>query len=298
MKYQELRLANQSLQDAYDRLLTQKEKMVQNEKMASIGMLTTGIAQEINSPLGFIRSNLEILQDYLERINEGLRAYMTTCDKLQATSPTADQLKLMHSLHEKHQELEMDFIASDSQASLEEALVGIQRVEGIIKNLRDFSNTDSDYRTLTDINSCLDNTLNLIWNQIRYVCNVKKQYGQLPGIFANGGQLSQVFVNVIMNAVQAFDKEDNILEIHTRFENDTVVIDFIDNGPGIPQEILGKIFDPFFSTRELLGGSGLGLYISHGVIRKHHGDITVTSTAGAGARFTIMLPTDIRGGER
>ena len=297
-RYRQLLESHQQLQEDYDRLVTQKERMVQREKMASIGMLADGIAQEINNPIGFIRSNLETLQDYVERIKQGLQDHKAAIDRLASTSPTAAQTRLLEALEQRFSELQMEFIAKDSVASIEESLVGIRRVEGIIDNLRDFSRADSGERTLTDINEIIDGTLSLVWNQIKFACNVRKVYGDLPQIYAIGGQLRQVFVNVIMNAVQAFDQDDNTLEIHTRFENDMVIIEFADNGPGIPAEIVDKIFDPFFSTKEIIGGSGMGLYISHGVISSHRGEILVSSEPGKGARFTIKLPTDIRGAER
>lgn len=186
-----------------------------------------------------------------------------------------------------------DYLCADSLDSINEGLEGLARVEDITKNLKEFSHSESDKRTLLDVNEVLEESLKLIANELKYRCDVVKAFGDIPKIYGSVGQFSQIFINLAINAAQAMDKR-GILEVKTYNGNDTVIIEFTDTGPGILPENMAKLFDPFFTTKDIGVGTGLGLYVSHGIATKHYGSIKAENVAGKGARFTVTLPRDVR----
>jgi signal transduction histidine kinase len=187
----------------------------------------------------------------------------------------------------------LSYIAVDSLSSINESLSGTKRVEDIVRRLKDFSHSDSSQREHIDINQCIDDAIGLVWNKIKYKCDIKKNYGSIPKIFACSGELNQVFVNIIMNAVHSIE-DKGVIEIETSADSEKVFANFTDTGAGVAEENLNKLFDPFFTTKDVGSGTGLGLYVSHGLIEKHKGSITVKSKLGSGSTFTISLPVDVR----
>ena len=240
-------------------------QLIQMEKMASIGTLAAGIAHEINNPLGFLLSNLESLRDYVKSfVNE-----------LPPDNP-----------HNKT-------LLEDFLPMTEESLEGALRIKRIVSDLRTFSRQSETEKVLTDINHILDSTLSIVWNEIKYKISLSKDFQATSEIFTDPTQLSQVFLNILLNASQAIDASESIAEkgtIHlTTYEDEKYLyVKIKDNGCGIPKEVLPKIFDPFFSTKKK--GSGLGLSVSYNIIKQHHGDIKVDSAPGEGTTFTILLP--------
>lgn len=293
----ELFEANETLSGAYLDLQNQKEQMVLQEKLASIGLLAAGVAHEINNPIGFIRSNMETLKNYFSSIKLILDAYKELESKIGSSefkSEFSAEIDLLKSLAESH---DLSYIADDASLSIEESLEGTKRVEEIVRNLKDFSRTDKDERKKIDINDCIDSSINLAWNEIKYNCEIKRDYQELPGIYACAAQLNQVFINIILNASHAIDK-DGIIEISTKSDDRDVHITLTDNGEGIPEKHLNNLFDPFFTTKDVGEGTGLGLYVSHGLIQKHKGSISVSNQPGKGACFRISLPIDMRADRR
>ncbi len=289
----ELFETNTTLSVAYEDLKNQKEQMVQHEKLASIGLLAAGVAHEINNPIGFIRSNLETLEKYLESIQIVLAAYEKLSEQLRtpnAAENLSQPLDELSALIKKH---ELDYITEDSMSCITESISGTKRVENIVRNLRDFSRTDKDERVSLNINGCIDDSINLITNEIKYKCVIKKEYAEVPEIFGCPGQLNQVLINILLNSVQAIETKGEI-RIRTRADAENIFIDIIDNGPGFSEDNIKKLFDPFFTTKGLKEGTGLGLYISHGLVQKHRGQITAANEPGSGARITISLPIDMR----
>ena len=292
-KSRELFNANETLSKAFDDLKDHKEHLVQQEKLASIGLLAAGVAHEINNPIGFIRSNLETLEKYLESIRVVLSAYAQLSGQLTQAAATAELSDSLEGINLLIKDRELDFISEDAVSCIKESLSGTKRVEDIVRNLKDFSRTDKDERLKLNINQVIDDSINLVWNEIKYKCTVKKSYGDLPDIYACAGQLNQVLINVLMNSMQAMGTSGEI-EIRTSADSEYVHIDIIDDGPGFPEEDLFKLFDPFFTTKGIKEGTGLGLYISHGLVQKHRGKILAANEAGRGARITISLPIDMR----
>jgi len=249
--------------------------LYQQEKMASIGQLAAGVAHEINNPIGFISSNLGSCKKYLSKIMEYIEATSKYND--------AEELQLLQ------KQLKLDFIFDDFNDLVGESIEGTNRVAEIVKNLKNFSRVDEKDQTQTDINECLENTLKVIWNELKYKTKVEKKYGKLPHILCFPKQLSQVFMNILINAAHSI-KETGEITISTWHENNNIFITISDTGSGIAPNDLNKVFDHFFTTKEVGQGTGLGLSISYEIIKKHAGKIAVESNVGRGTTFTITIP--------
>lgn len=297
IRSRELFEANRVLKSAYDSLSQQKDQFVQQEKLASIGLLAAGIAHEINNPIGFIKSNLQTLEEYLEVMNKLLIPFREVAARVLENPQTVDYEKELTALVHLARENDLAHIVTDSLESIRENLQGTRRVEEIIVNLRDFSRQDSDKRVLCDINLVIESTLRLLMNEIKYKVKIRKDLQKLPLCYACVGQLNQVFINILLNAIQAMGN-GGVISIRSRVDGDKVRIELADSGPGIPEENLIKLFDPFFTTKDVGHGTGLGLYISRGIIEQHRGSIQVSNNPDGGACFIITLPVDIRQTER
>lgn len=278
----ELNERNAEIQQAYDNLKRVQAQLLQQDKMASVGQLAAGVAHEINNPMGFITSNLGSLGKYVEK----LTAYLDADERVLAgCDPAIRQVAAQERLKYK-----IDHILRDMPELITESSDGAQRVRQIIQNLKNFSRIESAEFTHADINEGLDSTLLIAWNELKYKAAVTREYGQLPKILCNMGQLNQVFLNILINAAQAIESQGEI-RIATRAENESVIIAISDSGSGIAPENIKRIFDPFFTTKEVGKGVGLGLAISYDiVVNKHGGSIEVVSKIGKGSTFTITLP--------
>jgi len=282
-----LRQKKRELEAAYHELKTAQTQIFQQEKMASIGQLAAGVAHEINNPVGFIMSNLGSLQKYLARLTEFISLQTDTLQSLSSISETPSQV--LQEIEEKKQTLKIDYILHDTRALITESLDGAEKVKKIVQDFKNFSHIGNTEQKLTDINECLESTINIVWNELKYKATLEKAFGDLPKTCCNPGQLSQVFVNILMNAVQAIEKQ-GIIWISTWWRNTDISIVIQDTGCGIPQNTIRKIFDPFFTTKEVGKGTGLGLSIVYEIIKKHAGTISVESDVGKGTTFTITIP--------
>jgi len=274
---------NSELQKAYDELKATQSQFVHQEKMASIGQLAAGVAHEINNPIGFVTSNLGTLQKYTAKVAEFLKSQAEIFPQ-KAGDDRAVRLA------EISRQLKIEPILEDLPSLIAESLDGVERVRKIVQNLKSFSRVDQSDYSLADINQCLDDTLNIIWNELKYKCTVKKDYGDLPQTRCYPQQLNQVFMNLLVNAAQAIETKGEIA-ITTRASETEITIAIADSGSGIPQEALNKIFEPFFTTKEVGKGTGLGLSIVYDIVtKKHGGKIEVTSEPGKGTTFVVTLP--------
>jgi signal transduction histidine kinase len=202
-------------------------------------------------------------------------------------------------MDELKKKLKIDFIMKDFQKVIADSLNGTQRIKKIVADLKNFSRVDQEEFKTANINEGIESTLNVVWNELKYKCTVEKEYGDLPQIYCNLGQLNQVFVNLLINAAQAIE-EKGVITISTRYlngqsadnnkEQDYIEIKISDTGRGIPDDKLNRIFDPFFTTKDVGKGTGLGLSIAYDIIQKHKGKIEVGSEVGKGTTFTIKLP--------
>ncbi len=265
-----------------ERVRDRTSMLLQAEKMASIGQLAAGIAHEINNPAGFVSGNLDTLRRYVTGLLELNKAQEAAL--AEPTPAAREQLVAMR------QRVNLDFIREDIPDLLDESQEGMERIARIVSDLKDFSHVDkADAITENQLNELVDKAVNVAWNELKYKCEVKKDYGDLPPVAVNGGQISQVILNLLVNAAQAIESHGEIM-IATGLNEDKVVLTIADNGPGIPSENLAKIFDPFFTTKPVGKGTGLGLHICQKIVKGHGGTIEVDSVPGHGAAFTISLP--------
>lgn len=281
---EDLTRTNRELQALNAKLEQAQNQLLQSEKMASIGMLAAGVAHEINNPIGFIKSNMQSLRRYVEDLLRVLNAY----EKIEASMPEFGAS--FSELHELQEKLRFDDEKQDILVLISESQQGVERVTKIVLDLKNFSHMESqDQWIIGDIHQGIESTLNVIWNELKYNCEVRREYGVLPQVECLLSQLNQVFMNLLVNAAQAIETK-GIITIRTGTEDDTVWIEITDTGKGIAPENLGHIFDPFYTTKPVGKGTGLGLSVSYGIIQKHHGRITVESLPGKGTTFRIWLP--------
>jgi len=252
------------------------KRLVQSEKLASLGELAAGVAHEINNPVGYVSSNLTTLQKYLAVYEKVLDA--------PATDP-AEMVALKKKLN-------YAFIRDDLQSLLKETQEGVGRVKAIIQDLKDYARTNAaTHYVASDLRVGLKSTLNIARNQLKDRADVRLTLGDLPLVECAPSQIDQVFLNLIVNAAQAMPAgKMGLIDIRTACNHEQVWIEVQDNGPGIAPEILKKIFDPFFTTKDPGTGTGLGLSVSQNIIQQHGGTLTVDSTVGVGTTFKITLP--------
>ena len=278
----ELVKKNDEVQRAYEELKNVQTQMLHQDKMASIGLLAAGVAHEINNPIGFIISNLSSLSKYVEKIS----AFLDSDENILAGCDSGARVLL----ERERKKYRIDHIRADMPEMIAESTDGAQRIRQIVQDLKRFSRVDTSESSNANINEGLESTISIAWNELKYKTNIIKEYGQLPMLKCNQGQLNQVFLNILVNAAQAIEEQGTI-RVLTREVDSLVQIVFSDNGCGISAEALSHIFEPFFTTKEVGKGTGLGLAIAYDIIvNKHGGHIEVTSEVGVGSTFTISLP--------
>ena len=289
-----LQKSHDELEQTLSRLKETQAQMLQSEKMASIGQLAAGVAHEINNPTGFVSSNLETLLDYQNDISTLIKQYRRLAADLKDTMATGEYpvaiSEQLERIADLEAEIDIDFVLNDTPDLVKESREGTERIKKIVLDLKDFAHPGEDKPKFADINKGLESTLNVVWNELKYKATVTKDYGDLPEVRCYPQQLNQVFVNLLVNAAQAIEKQGEI-KITTGALDGKVEIKISDTGKGIPKENLSKIFDPFFTTKDIGKGTGLGLNVAYNIIKKHNGTIEVDSTVGVGTTFTIRIPT-------
>ncbi len=285
-EHQRVQRRNADLEQAHAALQSAQAQLVQSEKLASVGQLAAGVAHEINNPIGFIMSNLGTLKTYTDVMQELIQGYRSYSASAREESPQPAVLEQMKELEDAE---DIEFVLEDIGDLLHDSIEGTKRVKDIVQGLKSFSRVDDAKMCDDDLHKGIDSTLKVVENEIKYKCEVIRDYGDIPLVYCNLAQLNQVFMNLIVNAAQAMESQGTIT-ITTRQDNDVVVLRFRDTGSGIPADKIGNIFDPFFTTKPVGSGTGLGLSISFGVIQDHGGTIEASSEVGAGTEFTIRLP--------
>lgn len=283
------------LQEANRQLKDNQSQLLQSEKLATIGQLAAGIAHEINNPVGFLLSNLNTLDDYVTELFTLLDLYDTL--QAQAQDVGGDFIqKQIEAIESQKQQMGLDFVLEDLQNLVAESKEGAERVRKIVRDLRDFSHLDRKERMLADINAGIEATLNIVWNEIKYKAEVEKDYGALPEVVCFPMELNQVFMNLLVNAVQVIEEKGTI-RIRTYVEEGFACVDVSDTGCGMPPEVQARIFDPFFTTKDVGEGTGLGLSMSYNIVTvKHEGRISVASEPGRGSTFTVRIPLTLAEG--
>jgi signal transduction histidine kinase len=283
IRTQELEQTHKELKESHQALKSSQKKMLHQEKMASIGQLAAGVAHEINNPIGFIRSNLSSLRKYSDRFRDFCDQQGDILKSACLDPAVGDQLKQLK------KKMKIDFVLDDIGELVEESLDGTHRVQIIVDNLKAFSRVDNDELQVVDLNECIDGALNIIWNELKYKITLEKDYGTLPAVTCHQQQLSQVFMNLLINASHAIETKGHI-KIRSWSENSKVYISISDNGNGISADHLSHIFEPFFTTKEVGKGTGLGLSMVYDAIKGHYGEINVESELGKGTTFTLWVP--------
>ncbi len=280
----ELKITMDALGNAYKELQTSQAQVLHSEKMASIGQLAAGVAHEINNPIGFVSSNLGTLGKYLER----LTGFMASQERIVEHAATPEARQELAALR---RELKIDRIVPDLDKLISESLDGANRVRKIVKDLNSFSRVDQGNSEVADLVECLESAVTIVWNELKYKATLNRNYGNIPPLNCYPQQLNQVFMNLLVNAGHSIENQ-GLITITTWSDNGTANVSIADTGSGIAPEHLTRIFEPFFTTKEAGKGTGLGLSVSYDIIKKHHGDITVESTVGAGTTFTVRLPLE------
>jgi len=258
-------------------------QLLQSEKMASLGQLAAGLAHEINSPVGYVNSNLGTLRSYVMDLLKLIDGY-----EAEEAGLSEEARRRIAAIREQ---VDLAMLRDDALSLTEESHEGLRRVRAIIRDLMDFSHTGDGQWQRADLHKGLDSTLNIVSNEVKYVADVVREYGELPEVECLPSQLNQVFLNMLINAAQASHGKRGTITVRTgRAGGDQVFVEIADNGEGIPPENLKRIFDPFFTTKPVGKGTGLGLAISYGIITRHRGRIEVRSQPGEGTTFRISLP--------
>lgn len=282
----ELIKANSDLKELNTRLSDAQNKLIQSEKLASIGQLAAGVAHEINNPIGFIFSNFGTLEQYLGDLFQMLDAY-------EATEAHIDNGEALARIRTLKAELDIEYLKDDIPNLMRESRDGIQRVRKIVQDLKDFSRVDARQEwESADLHAGIDSTLNIVNNEIKYKADVVKHYGPLPEVQCLPSEMNQVFMNLLVNAAHAITSERGTITITTGVDGPQVWVEIADSGSGIAPENMQRIFDPFFTTKPVGKGTGLGLSLSYGIVQKHGGRMEVSSEIGVGTRFRVTLPIE------
>jgi len=266
-------------------LKTVQSRILQQEKMASLGQLAAGVAHEINNPIGFITSNMNTLNKYIDKILEFMSLQAKTLEECMGGSVDANNLK---QIEERRRSLKIDYITQDISSLIVESLDGADRVKKIVQDLKSFARVDDTEYKLADINAGIESAINIVWSELKYKVTLNKEFGDIPPTMCNIGQLSQVFMNILVNAAHSIPTQ-GMITVKTWSADGNIYVSITDTGTGIATDALDKIFDPFFTTKEVGKGTGLGLSIAYEIVKKHDGEIKVDSEVGKGTTFTISI---------
>jgi two-component system NtrC family sensor kinase len=293
---EELAEVNKNLQK---RVEEQTSLLIQSEKMASIGILAAGVAHEINNPISFITGNLSTLDKYTGRITDVLHKYQELVSSL-AKGEKSKIPSLLDAVRVLEESSKIGLILKDMVNLVKESMDGANRIANIVGDLKTFSRVDHAEIKAIDLNKAMDAAIHIVWNELKYKVDIVKEYGEIPEVKCFPQKLSQVFMNILMNAVQAIEIKGAIriktkyVEEGRRADDRFVEISISDTGRGIAKKDLSKIFDPFFTTKPPGQGTGLGLSIAYDIVAGHGGKIMVESEVGAGTTFTIRLPLEAK----
>ncbi len=245
-------------------------QLLQSEKMAFIGQLAAGVAHEINNPIGYIYANFNSLSAYVHQLLVAAKGEDGAGTKAQPP--------------------DLDFMSADLPELLRETREGLNRVTQIVRELKDFSRVDtSDAWELADLVAGLESTLNIVHNEVKYKATIERQLVALPQVSCRPSEINQVFMNLLVNAAQAIPVQ-GVIRLASGFDEERVWVEVSDTGKGMTPEVRDRIFEPFYTTKPVGQGTGLGLSLSHTIVQKHHGSIDVDSEPGRGSRFRVTLP--------
>jgi len=285
------------LNDTLAKLKNSQAQLVQSAKMASMGQMVAGIAHEINTPLGYVTSNVDIVESALWSMNELIDSFETIIEQLQVIEIDDQALKeQIKDINGRLTAMATYNYKEELSQLIDDMKYGLDSISEMVVNLKDFSRMDRAAYATCDIHQSIESSLKVANNNIKNTCTVVKEFGELPPIQCKPSQINQVLLNLINNACDAIkDKtggKPGIIKIHTYCDVRNVFIECQDNGMGIDDSVRKRIFDPFFTTKDVGKGTGLGLSISHKIITDHKGTMKLASKKGVGTKFVIKLPIE------
>ena len=285
---QQVQTQNEELTQINQDLKSTQQKLLQAEKMASVGQLAAGVAHEINNPVGFINSNVTSLKSYLDTYAT-LSQLVGQLTQAMSTGDEVAQAKVAQELSEFASQQDFSFIDSDIKELIADTEDGLNRVIEIVKNMKSFSRADSDTMQMFDVNQCISTTAKMVKEKVEQNASLVLELQDLPQTAINVGKINQVITNLIVNAAQAVQAGGEVT-VKSYPQGNTIVVEVRDNGCGMDNETLRNIFNPFFTTKAEGEGTGLGLSISFEIIQEHKGFIEVDSKQGVGTTFIVSLP--------
>jgi two-component system NtrC family sensor kinase len=260
--------------------------LIQTEQLASLGRLAAGVAHEINNPISFVINNIAVLRRDVQAAMSVLEKYGQGRAALSQTEPELAAL-----LARLEEEMDLPYLQENLGRIFDSAAEGLGRIRAIVQNLRDFARLDEAEYKDVDLNTALQSTLVALGHELdQKAVRAQTSLEALPPVACHPGKINQVFLNILLNAIQASERE-GLIEVRTRPDHDdAVLVEIEDHGEGISPEHLPRIFEPFFTTKPVGGGTGLGLSVSYGIVRDHGGTVEVESTIGRGSLFRVRLP--------
>lgn len=286
-KSSELYESFKDLEISHSALKEQQQQTLMSEKMASLGVLSAGIAHEINNPVGYVHSNLCTLREYTPVFFSAYTMLAELVSEVEENSPLADRCRTIRDFLE---ETDVDELVSDTSDILDETMEGLQRIRDIVTDLQSYARSNQSSMAPVAINACIRATASLVRTDPKYDCEYIDHLSDVPDIVGNAGKLRQVFMNLIVNATQAVEPGRGQITMRTAANDESLIIEIEDNGAGIDEKTQERLFEPFFTTKEEGVGTGLGLSVSQGIIADHGGKISVRSELGTGTIFSIELP--------
>jgi len=299
-----LKAGSHESEDELKKVQASQSQVIQTTKLASLGQMVAGVAHEINTPLGFVKSNVEVVGDLLDDYRKLVMQYDTAvqyclqpvdlifgADKASLEKLVKHVEEARRKLFEARAAVEKSPLLTDAKELLGDASDGLGQLATLVQNLKGFSRVDRDGMDSMDLNEGVESALMIAQHQLRDRVKVVKHLQPLPKVTCMASQINQVFLNLITNAAQAIEHADGRITLRTHTMGHYALIAVEDNGKGIPQQNLERIFEPFFTTKPIGQGTGLGLSICYQIIEQHRGRIRATSSPGMGTRFLVALPT-------
>lgn len=279
--------------EGLEKLQQTQAQVIHTTKLASLGQMIAGVAHEMNTPIGFVKSNVEVVRELLTEHRQLIEKCLQGFDMMLGADLSNPQMvePLRRAMTKVRGALANDERLRDGDDLLKDSVDGLVQIANLVRNLKGFARVDQDGMDLLDLNECVDSALTIAAHQLRDRIEVVRELGTIPKIHGVASQINQVLLNLITNAGQAMD-DGGKLTIMSRRAGDQVEVEVTDTGSGIPDNVMPKIFDPFFTTKPVGEGTGLGLSIVHKIVQSHGGSIKVRTAPKKGSTFTISFPVD------